>query len=99
MYIYTYIIYIYIYIYIYKYIYIDKKNLMLFVLDALFTISIVGYLDHLSMHAKKFCFFLFSLRMGSPKSICNSSIGSEQLSSGNYLLCGITGFSYLPISE
>ena len=72
---------------------------MIFVPDALFTISILGYLDHLSMSAKKFCFFFFSLGMESPKSICNFSIGSEQLPSGNYLLCGITGFSFLPISE
>ena len=52
---------------------------MTFVLDALFTTSIIGYLENLSMPGKNDFFIPFSFRIGPPKSNGNSSIGSMQL--------------------
>ena len=66
-------------------------------LDALFTISTVGYFEYRSMFLMKYCSIPFSLTIGPPKSIWISSLGSIQLGKGVQLLCGITGFKFLPI--
>ena len=70
----------------------------IFVPEALFTISAVGYFEYLSTLVMKYCSIPFPLIIGPPKFICFSWFGSTHFGKGAHLRCGITDSGFLPIS-